>query len=364
MPKSALEHPRDFVGRQARGSPLADGGYVMVTTAFERHDVRRLYSVAHLFPRGKRSGIYVLCFANGERYVGQTVNIVTRFGTHRRKWTDIESLLFARCPRAELNDLEIRTIRGERSRGHPLRNITHSLGPLGKSDLDPIVTKAEQYAWLNGEDEVHDVEERAEDLAQRRLHASKYAKLKETPYLPYVALITNLYVQGTIPKPRETERTFWSLSAMPSTNRNKHGGRLATLSINKMETLYLSAASTADGDVIGGRVNVSRAVLEGSAGSVASLRRSHPHLDFTEATYETSGGDCISIGFVGGDVIDALKIPGCQRAARQLNLMLMRKGPTFQWRWHCYDLADWAVRPELSEDELQKLFADPTRARP
>jgi len=109
---------------------------------------------------------------------------------------------------------------------YPLRNITHSLGPLGESDLDPVVTESEQYAWLNQDADLPDVEQRADDPEQRRLFAPNYARLTATPFFPYVALIANMYVQGTIPKPRETERTFWSLSAMPSTNRTRLVARI------------------------------------------------------------------------------------------------------------------------------------------
>jgi hypothetical protein len=337
----------------------------MAATEFERHDVRRLYSIAHLFPKTKRCGIYVLCFSNGERYVGQTVNVVTRFGAHRRKWTDIEYLLFARCARAELKELEVRMIRSEDSRGHVLRNITDSPGDrVGESDLDQIVTEADRFAWLNDDDEIEDVVERADDPDQRRLRAPNYLKLRETPYFPYVAMVTNIYVRGAIPKPRETERTFWSLSAMPGTNRNKLGGRLATLSINKMETLFLFAGRIENDDYVGGLMNVSRSALEESAGSITGLRRSYPHLDFEKADYEAAGGDCVSVRFIGGDVIDVFQIPGFQHAARQLNLRLMRKGPTFQWRWHCYDLADWAVRPAMTDEEREQLLSDPAGAKP
>lgn len=344
---------------------MGNRGFTMAAAEFDRHDVRRLYSVAHLFPKPKRCGIYVLCFSNGERYVGKTVDVVTRFGTHRRRWNDIEYLLFARCRQAELKELEVGTIHSEHSRGHVLRNITHCPGDrVGESDLDLLVTETERFAWLNDDADIDDVEERADDPVQRRRYAPNYARLKETPYLPYVALITNLYVQGAIPKPRETERTFWSLSAMPSTNRNKYGGRLATLSINKMETLFLFNASTDDGDYVGGRINVSASALEESAGSIRSLSRSYPHLDFEKVDYEAAGGDCVSVRFIGGDVMDVLQIPGFQHAARQLNLMLMRKGPTFQWRWHCYDLADWAFRPPFTADEFARFLADPEGARP
>jgi len=131
-----------------------------------------------------------------------------------------------------------------------------------------------------------------------------------------------------------------------------------------METLFLVAANDELGGFCGGRINVSRSALENSAGPISKLRRDYPDLDFKLGTYESAGGDCISIGFVGEGVIAAMEIPGCQQAAKQLNLMLMRKGPTFQWRWHCFDLADWAVRAPLTEINLKDLLENPVEAKP
>lgn len=37
-------------------------------------------------------GIYTLHFANGERYVGQTVGLANRLASHLRRWDDITAL--------------------------------------------------------------------------------------------------------------------------------------------------------------------------------------------------------------------------------------------------------------------------------
>lgn len=328
---------------------------------FVKHEVSKLYSVAHLFPKAKRCGIYILGFSNGERYVGQSVNVVTRFGMHRRRWDDIDELLFSPCPRAELDAFEQRMIRAQRGR-HPLRNITHALGPLGESDLDPIVAPDEQYAWLNEDAELADVQVRADDPEQRKKYRTRYCQLEKSPYFGFVAFAVNVYVQFTIPKPRQTERTFWSLSALPSTNRNRFGGRLATLSVNKMETLFLFSATdpaNANQSIVGGRMNVSRSALEAAAGPIDDLRENYPMLGFDIVDYESAGGDGLLITFGAADYMTVLELPGWQHAAQQLNLTLMRKGPTFQWRWHCYDLADWAVRDLLTVAEVNELLRTP-----
>jgi hypothetical protein len=117
-----------------------------------------------LFPKAERCGVYILTFANGERFVGQSVDVVARFGTHRRTWVDIECLDFCPTLRTGLDALERAMITGQRVAGYRLRNITHSLGPLGESDLDPIVTPSEQYDWLNDDGaQLHDAQDRADE---------------------------------------------------------------------------------------------------------------------------------------------------------------------------------------------------------
>jgi hypothetical protein len=316
--------------------------------------VSGLYSIAHLFPKAQRCGVYILEFGNGERYVGQAVDVVRRFGDHRRSVGDIAFVEFSPCKAAELSDFELKMIQQQRAYGYELRNIVHGLGPLGDSDLDPLVLPSEQHAWLTDPDVIFlDDGIRAGDDVQRRKHRPRYQRLQKERAFPFVAEILNWYVPTCLPKPAKTERTFWAISAMPGTNRNATGGRLCTLSVNKMETLFLVAGEGEGGPFFGGAVNVSLRALTERAGGLGSLRRQHRHLTFHRPKYESGGGDVLGIAFVGVDgYLSVWDIPGAVDAARALNLMLMRKGPTLQWRWHSYDLADWAFASEKAMADL------------
>lgn len=42
-----------------------------------------------------RCGVYVLEFGDGEQYVGQSVSLLARLATHRRRWPDIVAIRFA-----------------------------------------------------------------------------------------------------------------------------------------------------------------------------------------------------------------------------------------------------------------------------
>ena len=141
---------------------------------------------------------------------------------------------------------------------------------------------------------------------------------------------------------------------MPGTHRNRHGGRLFTLCINKMETLFFAAGADDHGNPwLEGHLNVSRAALAAEAGSLTRQRARHPNLELATPGYESGGGDVIGVRFFDVDgLVETFQMPGAIKAARTLNLMLMRKGPTFQWRWHNYELADWAFRSEPDRDAL------------
>lgn len=323
------------------------------TLDFSSHDVAGLYSVAHLFPRGKpRRGLYVLTFTDGERYVGQSGNIVSRFAAHRDRWDDIDTLAFARVPRGDLDALERRLIH-QHQRDATLRNITHAMGVGTRDelpDLDFTVTPDDQHSWLATGAVGRDIGGRVDDAVLRPKGRNKYRRLQQRPLGPVAIALTQLYVQSAILHPRATELTFWAASAVPSTNAATFP-RLTALSVNKMETFVLGWEKD-DPDEMWGFLNVSKSAMQGAYGTLDAFAR--PRQDWLEiddsVPYESGGGDVLVLRiYAPGGMLELLAPEdGDVRvvdAARALNLMLMRKGPTLQWRWHCFDLADQLVEP-------------------
>ena len=104
----------------------------MTETKFKRWDLEDPATVAAIFS-GCRRGIYVLHFENGERYVGQATDVVTRYSTHRHgsrhhtPWTDIVAIEFWEVPEGDLDAPERETIERYRSQ-HVLRNKTFNFG--------------------------------------------------------------------------------------------------------------------------------------------------------------------------------------------------------------------------------------------
>lgn len=315
-----------------------------MTLGFSTYEVRDLGSVAGLFPAeaGIR-GIYVLHFADGTAYVGQTVNIWNRFAAHRRTYRDLDHLAFARVPdepgARSLDDLEIDEMRAQ-ARIRELRNITHYLPSTTRpSRLDPVVSLDHQLSFQDGE-HAEDIDGRVVTEEQREKGRKAFARFRSNPLSELAEYLAANYVHHTIPCPRATERRFWALSAAPSTNA---GNRLFCFSINKPETFVLFDLG---GGEVHGFVNVSRTALAEAYGSLDRFTALYDDwIDVEEdAGYEACGGDAVRLRIDDAQNLSRLfedpENEEILHAARVMNLALMRKGPTFQAKGHNVPLAD------------------------
>jgi hypothetical protein len=78
----------------------------------------------------------------------------------------------------------------------------------------------------------------------------------------------------------------------------------------------------------------------------AIFRWRHPTSRLEPVDYEAAGPDVAAICF--NEPTELIRLledrhSPVRAAARELNLRLMRKGPTMQWRWHCPAFADHLV---------------------
>ena len=76
----------------------------------------------------------------------------------------------------------------------------------------------QQRAWLEGEPLPRDLAERSESLEQRFKYIARFEKLLRRPQAGDVLAILRLYGATCLPIPRRTERTYWSVSCLPSTS--------------------------------------------------------------------------------------------------------------------------------------------------
>jgi hypothetical protein len=303
-------------------------------------------SIADLYAsRRARCGIYVLEHEDGMHYIGQAVDVVRRFTQHRKVSPDIVRLGFFQVARHALDDEERRCIQGAESRGLRLRNRMLVKQLLVVSDLDDVLTPAEQEAWLEDPSRFGSEERLQLDpgQVQRLRYRPQWERFRSDPDSERVVALLQLYIDACVPVPRRTELSFWSVSCLPSTNHSHHP-RWAAINIAEMEVFVV-------GWLPGDHepwafVNVSRSGC-GTA-LVERLERAGVEFDKQPRGYRSAGGDDQRL-VTGSDTLTAMPTvlldPEVARTARMLNLQVMRKRPNFFARFHCFDLADHLLGP-------------------
>lgn len=214
----------------------------MTGSVFRRWDLEDPSTVAAIFP-GCRRGIYVLHFANGERYVGQATDVVARYATHRHgsrhhaAWADIVAIEFLEVPEGDLNGPERETIQRRRSQ-HTLRNKAFNFGHSEPSVLDLVVPLEVQQHWATGQPTYDPAPFAVAARRQPGAIPKLLTKRRGQELLPdgrrvWDAVIDELaqVVAHLIPNAVETEGRFWSISDYPETA----GGRFATLNVGWLE---------------------------------------------------------------------------------------------------------------------------------
>ena len=322
----------------------------MGSPQFSHHGVNTLYSVAHLFPKRARCGVYNLRFHNDERYVGQAQNIVTRFSAHRRRWDDIEYLDFSPCPKPELRELEVEMIDNQIRLGKVLRNITNALGPVGDSDLDPLITPDEQYAWLNSDEVLPDVTERIHDTQHRAETRPKFRALAKTPPGRMTILFMHMYVFANCSSPAPPDRTNVLGTLVPADNQPQETvcDSLDQQDGDRVPESGFRRGKRGEGP-LGGCINVSASAVAANYGEDA-VAKNFPALSVDPAPYEAAGGDALSFRGELGPLLrgtDGAVVHRCSQATEHdahanrsdvpVEMALLR-------------LCHWVLREDLSEE--------------
>ena len=111
------------------------------------HNVSGRHSIAELIGKSKnRCGIYLLHFDSGTYYIGQAVDVVRRFGQHRKMHLDIIGFSFLPASKATLDEQERLLIQTAEINGLPLTNRIHISTVIGKTDLDSVLNEEEPFA--------------------------------------------------------------------------------------------------------------------------------------------------------------------------------------------------------------------------
>ena len=209
-------------------------------------------------------------------------------------------------------------------------------GPKG---LRQFLDDEQQRAWLDGETELPDGERpESDDLEQRFRYAARFDKLLRRPQAADVLDILRLYAATALPIPRTTERFYWSVSCLPSTNDKP----LARVNASWMELFTLLP----DGEALRARfiLHLSDFTSDGSPDP--------DHLDHAFLESRVERPEDVSHAFWRRPEILIVKIrtaasirafiadPRALRAIRRFNLTHMNRGRNAYQASHSYRLAD------------------------
>lgn len=280
--------------------------------------------------QSRRSGVYLLRFADGAVYVGRSVDVIDRLDAHRRTHPDLVAVQLLWVARLLIGAVERDLIRAAESAGLPLRNIDEMSSVLGETPCDERVPVALQEAWRRDPAGVNADDPTPRTMLPGRAYEARFRELQQMGGAAAVVDVLSAYLRTTMPLPVRTERDYWVLTCLPRSNLA--WPRVAAVSVGRMETLVMGEW--------GGFVNVASDHPE----DLTKLRRRHRGLDVEASDYRDASVLQARL-FV--DSVDAftklVRDPELVRASAELNLRLMRKGRTFYSRFHCPQLAEVAL---------------------
>lgn len=297
-------------------------------------------SIADIFRPGKRCGLYVLYFANGEFYAGQAADITRRYVQHRKVHTDIEKISFKQVAEDRLDEEERAAIWALEKNGYSLRNIVFTSIPKGEADFDLVMSVEEQERWLTDTNYVDSRGTRFVEPDLRRKYSAKFQSFSNMPYADGVMEVLRSYVQAGIPAFLRSEVSFWACSCLPG-RQNTDFTVYSRVNINWQEvlTIYLMKHT------IHVSLHLARSPLEEVDGEgLYRLLQEYSSLVTRHINYKPGGQDQINLDIRGLRHAQSLLLEReVVRAICLFNLRLMKKGPCNFSRYHCLDLADRLV---------------------
>lgn len=221
-------HPQADVERWTElARQLGFSDFLSAQDGFRQCEGKRTWANA------RESGIYFWLATDGQAYVGKSMQPRARLRQHMKTHGDLLWAAFRPCAHDELDALEARLVdlAGEH---FPLRNIKLAVSTASEVPFDRIVTPEEQSAFLAGGELPVGEWRHFEQL--ERLQQRKFENLCAHPFASEVIAATQLFVGRAIPKPAETEVSFWSATVQTS-------GLLLRLNVGQQEVFTLEQTS-------------------------------------------------------------------------------------------------------------------------
>ncbi len=294
-------------------------------------------SIAGLFTPGKRCGLYILQFSDGEIYAGQALDVTRRYVQHRKVHFDIEKISFKRVAKKHLNNEERALIWKLEEDGYLLRNISFTSIPRGESDFDFVMPAEEQEQWLKDTNYFDLSGSRVVNPELQRKYSRKFQQFSSMLRSNQVIKVMRQYVQAGIPSPLQSELSFWGCSCLPS---NSFSSEIvySRININWQEVFTVAEY---EGELEFSFHLALSPIEEIFGESLSRLIEKFPSLEVTDHFYEPGGQDQINLIIQGSESAKKfLQHREIILAIRLFNLRLMKKGACIFSRYHCIDLAE------------------------
>jgi hypothetical protein len=213
------------------------------------------------------------------------------------------------------------------------------IAPPAAKGLRQFLDQEQQRAWLEGEIDLTDAAEREESLELRFKYVARFEKLLKRPQAGDLLDILRLYGATCLPIPRRTERYYWSVSCLPSTNDKP----LVRVNASWMELFTLLP----DGTNLRSRIilhlsdfthdgSPERDQLDTDLLESCALRPE----DVTHSIWRDSKPILIAKVRGAASIRHFIQHPHGLRAIRNFNLTHMNRGRNAYQFSHCYSVAD------------------------
>lgn len=297
-------------------------------------------SISDLFPKSKnRCGIYLLSFSDETFYIGQAIDAVKRFSQHRKNYDHIERLWFQPVKKEKLNEVEQYLIQEAELQGLLLTNKTFVSNIIGETDLDLIISPSDQEKWLENNIELsndaYDLYDTVESKYKIK-YQQNFEKLRQSENYTQIKRILSLYIKNCIPAFKKTELSFWSLSCLPSTNKNTYP-RYFCMNVNAMEVFVIGYQRKTRSPFA---FIVMTSLFFDNDDELDRLYENYKTLEAERSDYRAAGFDQILFQFSDLNELESMlmKEPNIVSSIKELNLRLMRKGGTIYSPYHCFEL--------------------------
>lgn len=300
------------------------------------------------------AGYYVLEFADGQCYIGESVDIASRLAQHRNRFRDITTIrvrpeIESAAQTSRLDHKRLLRLRERQLIHHAqqsnllARNVNEMATLIGDSrHLDDIIPDGQQRLWLDAPYTVNRADSTTQRIDHSRFHsaADNFRRFTSIPQSAQALELIAQYLTRCVPYPLQTEYQSWSVSCLPTTRSIPR--RLSCVSIAMTETFVVNMDASG---TIGGFIQVNDAELfsAGPPSELAFLRR-HPHATLRAAHYEESGpGQSTIFAHSLAQLYRLLDDVAVTRAAATTALNIMRKRPSMHQRSHCPQLVAAAL---------------------